>query len=288
MAAQPHMDRASAVARILANNGDLAALPQVVFKVMEITGTDPACAVALERAIVVDPGFSAKLLALANSAHFALPKKVSSIKDAIMFIGLRQVRQTAMAVGVFDMFLGKSDSESRRRRAWWRHSVDSATAAKALAKEYGVDENSAYTAGLLHWFGRTVLDKSNPGAYEKVIQLQDRGVPFWQAEEAVYGCDHRDVAMASAASWGFPEELVNGLAYYRRPDDHPEDNRLGALVAIGGVIADVALTGRIRNDGSAKALPDWVLPHLGISDEQTDKIIEKGLAAITAGSHLHF
>lgn len=288
MAAQPNMDRALATAQIIEKNGDLAALPQVVFKVMEITGTDPACAVALEKAIVVDPGFSAKLLALANSAHFALPKKVSSIKDAIMFIGLRQVRQTAMAVGVFDMFLGKSDAESRRRRAWWRHSVDSATAAKALAADFEVEDNSAYTAGLLHWFGRTVLDKSNPGSYERVIQLQERGVPLWQAEEAVFGCDHRDIAMASAATWGFPDELVNGLAYYRRPDDHPEDNRLGAVVAIGGAIAGIALNGRQKDNESEKVLPGWVLPHLGISDEQTDKIIEKGMSAITAGAHLHF
>lgn len=285
MAAQPQLDRAAAVALILGGQQELAALPQVVFKVMEITGTDNGSSSELERAIVIDPGFSAKLLSIANSAHFSLPKQVTSIKEAVMYVGVRQVRQTAMAVGVFDMFLGKTDIESKRRRAWWRHSVDTATAARALAAEFGwADPNEAYTAGLLHWCGKTVLDKSAPGEYEKVVSLIDKGVPAWQAETAIFGCDHRDIALACASNWGFPSGLVAGLKYFSRPDDARSPGELAATVAAASQIADYACNGRPKDGKWA----DWASETLGIPTELTEKVIERGLAAITAGSHLHF
>lgn len=285
MAAQPQLDRAAAVALVIQSQKELAALPQVVFKVMEITGTDHGSSMELERAIVIDPGFSAKLLTIANSATFALPKQVTSIKEAVMYIGVRQVRQTAMAVGVFDMFLGKTDAESKRRRAWWRYSIDTATAARALASEFGwADPNEAYTAGLLHWCGKTVLDKSAPGEYDKVIQLMEKGVAAWQAEGAVYGCDHRDIALACASNWGFPVGLVGGLKYFTRPDDAKIPGELAAVVAVSSQIADYACNGRSKDSNWAA----WAGEALRIPSEMTERIIERGLAAITAGSQLHF
>ncbi len=120
MSVLPLENELDPIDRILSQCGDVAVLPQVVFKIMEMTGDDSSSAHALERAIVVDPGFSIKLLAQANSAYYSLPKKVTSIKEAIMFVGFKSVRQLAMAVGVFDMFVGKTDKDSLRRRGWWR------------------------------------------------------------------------------------------------------------------------------------------------------------------------
>lgn len=289
MAAQPIQDPSAALARILDKNAELAALPQVIFKIMEITGSEVGSAAELEKAIVVDPAFSAKILALANSAHFALPKKVASIKDAVMFIGLRQVRQTAMAVGVFDMFLGKTDKESMRRRAWWRHSVDTALAARGIASLIpGIEENEAYTCGLLHLIGKSVLDRSNPYEFEKVMALRDKGVNPWQAEIAVFGCDHRDVAMASAQKWGFPESLVKGLAYYSRPGDPDDLGDLRAVIAMGTAIAAVSREGRSREQTADFIWETWASERLGISKEMADTFISKGMAAIAEGAHLHF
>ena len=120
---------------ILRKVNDLAVLPHVVFKVLEISGSSEAPASHMERAIVVDPGFSAKVLSLANSAGMGLPRKVNSIREAIAFLGFRQMRSLAMTVGVFDLFVGKTDKESLRRRAWWRHSIDTAVCCRWLATQ---------------------------------------------------------------------------------------------------------------------------------------------------------
>ena len=92
----------SPVERILSKAGELSVLPQVVCQVVEAASNQDTSAKTLEATTQVDPGFSAKLIAQANSAYFSLPNKVSSIREAVMFLGLDEIRRIAMTVGVFD------------------------------------------------------------------------------------------------------------------------------------------------------------------------------------------
>ena len=157
------------LARLTSRINEIAVLPHVVFKVLEISSSTDTPASAMEKAIIIDPGFSSKLLMLANSAYYSLPRKVSSIREATTFLGFKAVRQLAMTVGVFDLFVGKTDKESLRRRTWWRHSVDTAVCCRWLAAEAkSVSSEEAYTCGLLHYIGRTLLDRIGEANYEEV------------------------------------------------------------------------------------------------------------------------
>lgn len=289
MAASPAHSGNVRVEEILSKTREIAVLPHVVFKIMEMTGADDSSAIALERAIVVDPGFSVKILTQANSAHFALPKKVTSIREAVMFVGLKSVRQLAMTVGVFDMFVGKTDKESMRRRFWWRQSVDTAVCARALAEKTPlVHADDAYTAGLLHLIGRTIIDRSNPKEYEKVELLVEKGAPAWQAEQAVFGCCHSEVSVAAGLRWGFPEQLVDGLDYIEHVSSTAQTDPVSAMVAISSKIAMLATSGASKSDADAHTVPPVAAETLGIRPEQFGALFETGSRAIAASSHLHF
>jgi HD-like signal output (HDOD) protein len=142
---------------VLSKVGDLAVLPHVVFKVLEISAESADTAgIEMERAIVIDPGFSSRILIQANSAAYGLPRKLVSIKEAIAFLGYRAIRNVAMTVGVFDLFLGKNDKASLRRRTWWRQSLDTAVCGRWLSRELkAAYPEEAYTCGLLHLLGKT-------------------------------------------------------------------------------------------------------------------------------------
>jgi HD-like signal output (HDOD) protein len=263
---------------------ELAVLPHVVFKVLEISGDTDSPASEMERAIIVDPGFSTKVLSLANSAMYGLPRKVTSIKEAVTFLGYRAVRTLAMTVGVFDLFVGKTDVQSLRRRQWWRHSVDTAVCARWLATTSGkVRPDDAYTSGLLHNIGRTLLDKGGGTDYSTVQQLIDGGLSDWDAETKVYGCDHVDLAIAAARKWGFPDELMAGLDYLEEPKDVDADPLRRACTALGSAIATLVTTGRSGDaaDLSGK-LPAWAMQVLGFDAEKADSLVEDGSRAISA------
>jgi HD-like signal output (HDOD) protein len=249
------------LAALLERVDGLAVLPHVVFKVLEISGSSDSPAVEMERAIVVDPGFSSKVLVLANSAAFGLPKRVVSIREAVMFLGFRTVRNLAMTVGTFDMFVGKNDRESLRRRAWWRHSVDAAVACRFIAKRTRAAEaDESYTCGLLHLIGKTLLDRSGGKDYDLVMKLVEMGATDRQAERAVYGCDHVQVAAGACKKWGLPPSLVAGLRYneYAAPD--ADFAQLRACTALGTTLAAWA-----RNGSESGELPEWALIALKVT-----------------------
>ncbi len=269
---------------IVAQVEELAVLPHVVFKVLELSGSTDNSTQEIERAISVDPGFSSKVLILVNSAAYALPKKVVSIREALMFLGYKSVRQLAMTVGVFDMFVGKNDSDSLRRRAWWRHSVDTAVCARWLAEETKkLSGDDAYTCGLLHCIGKTLLDRFGVADYKHVEEMITFGIKDFKAEEAVYGCNHMEVAAAAVKKWGLPPELVSGLDYAHACDETEPFRLQRACTALASHIATHAVEGSSgATDDDTCGLPLWALAIMGIPEDRAGNLVVGGTAAIAA------
>ncbi|MFW5698192.1 MAG: HDOD domain-containing protein [Fimbriimonadaceae bacterium] len=286
MSAVPIENRPDPISAVLDASKDLAVLPQVVFKIMELTDSAASSAGQMERAIVVDPGFSAKVLRQANSAYYALPRKITSIREAIVFLGFKSVRQLAMAVGVFDMFVGKNDRESLRRRAWWRHSLDTAVCCRVVADMLpGVDPDEAYTCGLLHYIGKPLLDRFNPKSYEKVQVLLEAGAGDVQAETAVFHCHHGQVSEAITHKWGFPEMLVGGMNYLAEPDPQDESGDLRATTALSDKISLGCQSGFLDED-IVEMLPAWTVERLKLTPEKLPVLVARGQGAIEAAAKM--
>jgi HD-like signal output (HDOD) protein len=261
---------------------DVAVLPHVVYKVLELSASTDTAATELERTIVVDPGFSTRILALANSAFYGLPKRVTSIREAVAFLGYKQIRQMAMTVGFFDMFVGKNDRESLRRRAWWRHSIDTAICCRWLAGESRkLPQEEAYTCGLLHYIGKPLMDRHVPGGYERVEQLvMTAAYTELEAEHQVFGGDHIEVAIAACTKWRLPESLVAALSYHDVPTPESLNAPGSACVALGSAIACSAV------DGPGTILPTWALTMLGFAVDQAEDLQERAVAKIAASRSL--
>lgn len=268
---------------VLDRIGDLAVLPHVVFKVLEISAESADSAgIEMERAIIIDPGFSSRILIRANSAAYGLPRKLVSIKEAIAFLGYRAIRNVAMTVGVFDVFIGKNDKTSLRRRRWWRQSLDAAICARWLARETraGYPEE-AYTCSLLHLLGKTLLDKLGEGEYEHVDQLVKGGIGDIEAERRVFGVDHVQLAAAAATLWGLPLTLVTGLDYTSAITLDDPSAQLRALTATSNFIALAALDGW-DDDPNDIRIPTWALEVLSLKEEKFCELTRSGIAVIAA------
>jgi HD-like signal output (HDOD) protein len=227
---------------------------------------------------------------MANSAFYGLPRKVTSIREAINFLGFKTIRQIAMTVGVFDLFVGKTDEDSLRRRAWWRHSVDSGVSARYLVAQLKgmVSAEDAYTSGLLHWIGKSLLDRFGKGEYRLVEQLIERNVGVIQAEQSVYQCDHISVAMAAAEKWGFPESLVHALNYMNPVEEGDPYAALRSVVAISDLISQYAIEGISEDNGIVeRTLPLWAISCLNITPDRMPEIIDGGVNAIAQAAALN-
>lgn len=271
---------------------EMAALPQVVYKIIELTGSTLTAAQEIERTISIDPGFTTKILMLANSAYYALPRKMSSVSEAVTFLGFKTVRQMAMTVGIFDVFIGKSDTGSLRRRTWWRHSVDSAVCAQAIALEVGdMAADEAYACGLLHDIGKSLLDRYGEKDYDDVQGLIEAGMDPLRAETKVYGCDHTELGATVATTWGLSDTLAVCIELHHAGGGG-EHSRYVAATCLANEIAHAIVAGKsapTEQDKECECEPEfsvWAVESLDLDINELASIYGRCKDAVTKGASM--
>lgn len=265
---------------------EVSVMPQVVYKIMEtITDSDISTG-EIEKTISVDPGFSVKVLRVANSAIYSLPRPVTTIREAVAFLGTNGIREIAMTAGVFDMFLGKTDAESMRRRAWWRHSLDSAICARHIGRRFPgkLNNEEAYTCSLLHLVGKTIMDRVDPTNYALVVGNSNAGASELETEQKIFGCTHVDVAQAVIQAWALPQDIIDGLDYVHEPGPLVEKPMNPAVVAVSHLMAKHAISGLSVSDQTKlyEAYPQWALEILNLDDLKLQVLMMEGEMAISS------
>jgi HD-like signal output (HDOD) protein len=198
-------------------------LPGTVVKLLEILQKADCDLGELQRVIELDPVLAGKLLRLSNGSFFGLGKEVTSLRQALIILGLRTVRSTALAFAVAGA-LPKSSGMKDFERCW-RRVMTSAMAGKMIAESLGADHDEAFTAGLLQEVGGLMLAASMPDRYEAVFERagQAAGGSFRDIEREITGHDHAEFGAGMLQRWGLPELLVDAV---RRHHDEDAVRRL--------------------------------------------------------------
>ena len=95
----------------------------------------------VERVVMLDPGLSVRLLRYINSAALMLRHRVSSLRQALMFVGTATVRQWILLVLLGDL--------GRSRPAVLSSGLMRAKLCELLARDAGRSADSAFVVGLL-------------------------------------------------------------------------------------------------------------------------------------------
>ncbi|HXH62335.1 MAG TPA: HDOD domain-containing protein, partial [Fimbriimonadaceae bacterium] len=149
--------------------------------------------------------------------------------------------------------------------------------------------DEGYTAGLLHYLGKTLLDRADSSKYEKVALLMANDVSDVQAEKAVYGCDHVEVGRAATERWGFPEVLLAGMEYQDEPAPDDRFKLVKALVRASDRIAKLAVEGNSGQEMDLERFGCWSPHYLGIHDDETlTRVIGDATEAIASAASFAF
>lgn len=192
---------------------DLPPLPAAVVKIMQTINNPNTTAEELNNLIRMDQGLASKVLRIVNSAYYGLPKKVSTITQAVMILGFNTVRNLVMGVGAFGAFQQKTIPYGLNREQFWEHSVGTAVCASVLAKRrlqrIRNASEEAFIGGLLHDVGTLFLDCYFPVQYAVSMAFaeQERR-PSLDAERLVLGIDHLFIGRKITEHWNFPSHLV--------------------------------------------------------------------------------
>ncbi|NDY43279.1 HDOD domain-containing protein [Dissulfurirhabdus thermomarina] len=169
----------------------LSSLPHVVLRLLEATLDEDASVADIARVAGNDPGLTARMLRLANSPYFGVSRKISTIEDAAVILGLQAVRNLAVTISVYEFFSGVRDTPGFSLPVFWWHSLATAIVCRSLAEAAGYPEPSeAFMAGLLHDVGKLVILQADAAAFRSVHHGAHGDQRLVEAERAVLGMDH--------------------------------------------------------------------------------------------------
>jgi len=193
---------------------DLPPLPAVAARVMGMAEDEKTSALDLAHVLSTDQALTAKLIRLSNSAYYGFARKVSTVREAVLILGFKQVRQVAVSSSIMNAFTGrKVEGDPFDLDLFWGHSVAVAVAAEAVAKATRTAKpEDAFTAGILHDIGRLVLRRAMPAEFRQAVEMaRSKGMSLHAAEVLTTGYAHDDVGRALGELWKFPGHLVDAI-----------------------------------------------------------------------------
>lgn len=269
--AEPANDLQSRKEQLLAELSEgLPTLPAYVFELSTLLTADPVNLKRVNQIIRTDPSLTAQVLRLCNSALFALPRKLTTIEQAVMMLGTERLRTLVLTCSMVE-FLGPK-VPATAIRSFWQHSLLTALLTDHIAQQIGRrDTEFPYLAGLLHDIGILPLltlatrEKSKwpVETLEKIGESND-------VQKELFGVDHCQVGSWLGVAWNFAPVLVEVFEHHHDPARAVHDAQLVSMVAVadqycisrgvmvGGSLAQVGLGDRNR----CEAILEQYLPEL--------------------------
>ncbi len=205
---------------IIENTPELPSMPTAVLSVIRESGSASSSAKSVAEHIAQDQALTARILRLANSAYYGLERKVTDIEDAVIVLGMRAVRSLAMVASTYTWMSKPLKAYGLGPKELWAHSFGVGVCSEMLAKKTSKTEpETAFTAGLLHNMGKTVLNvwlHDRTAALAKAAQRAE--MPFDEIERRMLGFDHAQVGAALAEKWNLPESITSAIRYHHLPD----------------------------------------------------------------------
>ncbi len=275
MAVQPADQIKAIVDKAIAAVGDIATLPEVTVKIIQIVEDPKSTARDLHDVIKNDPALSVKVLKVVNSAFYGLPGQVASVDRAIILLGLSAVKNIAIAASIARLFKGKRISEHFSAADLWRHSVSVAVAANTLAKmsPHPVMADEVFVAGLIHDIGTLVERQSFPDEFAEVIlRCKDSDLDFLECEREVIGADHQAFGVGLTTKWKFPRHLRAAVGFHHNPESlSPELRNMATLIKTADVMSCQERIGFHLTNQHGEITED-MLETLALTQAQIDEV----------------
>jgi len=124
----------------------------------EMAKKEPSLQV-LERVITSDQALSTQVLKIANSPFYRGLAEISTVRSAVMRLGMKEIEQIVLLATSRQHFISKDRTISLLMKKLWQHAVGCAYGTVWLAKRhtYGVDQSQAFFGGLFHDVGKLLI-----------------------------------------------------------------------------------------------------------------------------------
>jgi len=256
------------VYKILSSVNNIPSLPYIIQEVSMLIGDPKTSASILGKIISKDQGLVTKILTVANSPLYGIPRRVATIDFAIVVLGFSQIKNIVIALSMLDA-LKKIGDKKFQQKKYWMHSLLTASAAQRIADDLGYQTSGeAFTAGLLHDLGIPIIYKLFNNEYKKIIQSvkEDKKI-YLDAEKEHLGLTHQEVGRFLLDKWNLPISIAEVISHHHKPSRSEEHSELSALIHLADFMTKKLAIGDFAWDNTAK-IDLEIIEILKLGDEE--------------------
>lgn len=243
---------------------------------MKIIHNPSTSAPDVARIIVQDPSLAAKVVRLANSAFYGMPRSITSISNAVVILGLHVINTLVLSLTVFDLFPQDKENTMFNRQAFWHHSLGCALLAKLLAikaqHRVMIDGEEAFCAGLLHDIGKIVMEQYLHEEFRDALALATRKhLTAHAAEQEAIGATHTEVAGWLTEEWDLPPVLQLPMRFHHSPAETENEQEAVYLIHLADRLCyDNGLA--LDETTSVPDCEPGIIAHFGLSAEDLAEV----------------
>ncbi|WP_198244685.1 HDOD domain-containing protein [methane-oxidizing endosymbiont of Gigantopelta aegis] len=247
-------------------------IPEVVRELIAQVNNPDFDFMAVAKNVEKEQVIALKVLRLVNSAHFGLSRKIGSIDEAVVLLGMGQLKTLVIASGIVSSV---SDIPGINIKEFWADSFLTATYAKWLAEQAGLENSeTVYTAGLLSGLGTILIHLADPKAANEIDQHVKAGESRPEFERKRIGFTSEEACAALCERWKFAPELVDTVRQSGEPLAYDPVLPEACCVYLGRFITQAKRHGLSQDEMMAN-FPLDVWKKLGFSEEQlSEKLTE--------------
>lgn len=237
----------------------LPPLPESIQKINRMIDEKQTTLNTVGNEISKDPALSAQVLHLVNSSFYGFSGNVSSIKHAVVLLGLNAIRSLMSSSWI----IGLSQDFSKGLH---HHSMASARACFVLSRSLGIGEpEEMVSMGLLHDIGKVIMAQYLPEEFEKARSLALKNqICIHEAEQELIGASHASLGASLLRNWNLPDSTVIPIEYHHHKELPKEYADESALLILANLMVRAEGFGYVA-DNSMPEFRDEIAAQLNLN-----------------------
>jgi len=231
---------------------DIPARPAILSKIVELQESPNIDLMQIAEVIRQDVSLSAGVLKAVNSPLFGLPKKISSISQAVTLLGIANVSNIVISMALQLEIKGRFNVAVER---FWDTANDVALISAGIAKRLGnATPDNAYTLGLFYDCGIPLLIMNNPN-YVDILKKANASIEqsFTDVENEETGTNHAALGYCVAKTWGLSSRMCLCILNHHEKDLlSSNDAQQNELIANLKMAESISHNARMRGEN-----PEW-------------------------------